>query len=123
MTFDTANRFRRRVVGPIEAGTVINMASTIKQWAIRALIALTPIASALAQRTELLWPQGAPGAVGTEPEDKPTLAIYLPAGKAAGTGVVICPGGGYRNLAMEHEGSDIAAWANEHGMAAFVLKY
>lgn len=88
------------------------------------LLLLTMAGSALAQKTELLWPQGAPGAVGSEDVDKPTLAIYLPpAGKAVESGVVVCPGGGYRNLAMDHEGAQIAAWANSHGMAAFVLKY
>ena len=81
-------------------------------------------ASALAQRTELLWPDGAPGAVGDQDEDRPTLGIYLPpADKASGAGVVICPGGGYAHLAMEKEGSDVAAWLNEHGLAGFVLKY
>jgi acetyl esterase/lipase len=80
--------------------------------------------SAFAQKTELLWPQGAPGAVGADDVDKPTLTIYLPpSDKAAGAGVVVCPGGGYRNLAMDHEGKQIAEWANAHGMAAFVLKY
>ncbi len=92
----------------------------ISRW----MWALLMAGSALAQRTELLWPQGAPGAVGTLEEDKPTLTIYLPAAeKATGAGVVICPGGGYRNLAIDHEGTQIAAWANAHGMAAFVLKY
>lgn len=88
------------------------------------LLLLMMAGSALAQKTELLWPRGTPGAVGSEDVDKPTLAIYLPpAGKAVESGVVVCPGGGYRNLAMDHEGAQIAAWANSHGMAAFVLKY
>ena len=56
--------------------------------------------------------------------DKPALT-HLPATseKASGAGVVICPGGGYRDLAMDKEGKQIAQWANAHGMAAFVLKY
>jgi acetyl esterase/lipase len=79
---------------------------------------------ALAQRTELLWPDGAPGALGTTDEDRPTLTIYLPPPeKASGAGVVVCPGGGYRNLAMDHEGKQIAEWLNAHGLAGFVLKY
>ena len=74
--------------------------------------------------TELLWPGGAPGAVGTEDVDKPALTIYLPdPAKAVGTGVVICPGGGYVNLAMDHEGKQVAEWMNSIGVAAFVLKY
>jgi acetyl esterase/lipase len=72
----------------------------------------------------LLWPKGAPGALGTEDRDKPTLTPYLPPGsKATGTAVVVCPGGGYQGLAMGHEGLDIARWLNERGVAAFVLKY
>jgi acetyl esterase/lipase len=75
-------------------------------------------------RVELLWPDGAPGAVGTEDVDKPSLAIYLPQGKpTAASGVIVCPGGGYGGLAMDHEGSQIALWLNAHGVAAFVLKY
>jgi acetyl esterase/lipase len=72
----------------------------------------------------LLWPDGAPGAVGTEDVDKPTMALY-PASEQRSTGaaVVVCPGGGYRNLAMDHEGVQIARWLNSIGVAAFVLKY
>lgn len=72
----------------------------------------------------LLWPEGAPGAIGDEPADKPELRIYLPAKeKATGAGVVICPGGGYGILATDHEGHQIARWFNTIGVAGFVLKY
>jgi len=82
------------------------------------------VSQAATHKVELLWPHGAPGAQGTQPEDIPTLTIYLPdPGKAVGTGVVVCPGGGYVHLAMEKEGSDIAEWLNSIGIAAFVLKY
>lgn len=74
-------------------------------------------------RVELLWPQGAPGAAGNEDADLPTLTIYLPSDKATGTGVVVCPGGGYGHLAIDHEGAEIARWLNSLGVAAFVLKY
>ena len=75
-------------------------------------------------RTELLWPAGAPGATGSDEADKPSLTFYLPApAKAVGTGVVVCPGGGYGFLAMDHEGQQIAEWLNSLGVAAFVLKY
>jgi acetyl esterase/lipase len=43
--------------------------------------------------------------------------------KAVGTAVVVCPGGGYGFLAVDHEGKQIAEWLNAHGVAAFVLKY
>lgn len=75
-------------------------------------------------KIELLWPKGAPGAVGTEERDKPSLTIHLPpADKATGTAVVVCPGGGYGGLAVGHEGKDPAEWLNRHGIAAFVLRY
>jgi acetyl esterase/lipase len=75
-------------------------------------------------KTELLWPGGAPGALGNADEDRPTLTIYLPdRAKAAGFGVVVCPGGGYQHLALDHEGKQIAEWLNGLGVAAFVLKY
>jgi acetyl esterase/lipase len=73
---------------------------------------------------ELLWPKGAPGAVGEEAADKPSLTVWLPpADKANGTAVVVCPGGGYGGLAIGHEGKDPAEWLNKHGVAAFVLRY
>jgi acetyl esterase/lipase len=70
-----------------------------------------------------LWPQGAPGAVGSEPRDTPTLTVYLPKPEAAtGASVVICPGGGYGGLA-DHEGRPVAEWLNRLGVAGIVLKY
>ena len=55
---------------------------------------------------------------------EPEIAVYLPAkSNANGTGVVICPGGGYWVLAWDWEGSWMAKWLNEMGIAAFVLKY
>lgn len=70
-----------------------------------------------------LWPGGAPGALGKEDKDNPTLTAYLPeAGKATGAAFVICPGGGYGGLA-NHEGDHYARFMNEQGIAGFVLKY
>ncbi len=71
---------------------------------------------------ELLWPNGAPGALGTTDEDQPSLTPYL-AKSPNGTAVVVCPGGGYQHLAMDHEGVQIARWLNSLGISAFVLKY
>jgi acetyl esterase/lipase len=76
--------------------------------------------------TILLWPDGAPGATGQSDEDKPTLTIYTvpaPSPWKVTTGVVVCPGGGYVNLAMDHEGQQVAQWLKGHGISAFVLKY
>ena len=72
----------------------------------------------------LLWPAGAPGALGDEDVDKPTLTVFLPvAPNATKTGVVVAPGGSYTHLAMEKEGYAFARWLNERGVAAFVLQY
>lgn len=71
----------------------------------------------------VLWPEGAPGALGKEPADVPTLTPYLPPKeRATGAVVVVCPGGGYGRLA-EHEGRPVAEWLNAVGVTAFVLKY
>lgn len=92
--------------------------------------AITSVASAPAgnvensQRVELLWPEGAPGAKGDAEGDKPSLTIYLPEkDKATGAAVVICPGGGYGHLAVDHEGHQIAQWLNSLGVAGFIVKY
>lgn len=69
-----------------------------------------------------LWPNGAPGALGTSPDDIPTITPYLPATNATGAAMVICPGGGYGFLSPR-EGHDYALWLNLHGVTCFVLKY
>jgi len=70
-----------------------------------------------------LWPDGAPGALGKQDKDIPTLTPYLPDPTVAmGAAIVICPGGGYGGLAA-HEGDDYALWLNQHSIAGFVLKY
>lgn len=90
------------------------------------LLALcTPITWAqTAAQTVLLWPHGAPGAQGDTDSDKPSVTIYpaLEANKVP-VAVVVCPGGSYHNLAMDHEGKQVAEWLNRLGIAAFVLKY
>jgi acetyl esterase/lipase len=73
---------------------------------------------------EYLWPHGAPGAVGKEEQDKPSLSVYLaPREMANGAAVVVCPGGGYGFLAVDHEGHQVAQWLNGIGVSAFVLQY
>ncbi len=86
------------------------------------LLALSAITAAAEPKTELLWPKGAPGANGDEAKDKPQLIIYLPE-KPNGAAIVICPGGGYGGLAMDHEGHQIGRWLNEHGIAGFICDY
>ncbi len=71
---------------------------------------------------ELLWPNGAPEALGSGDVDKPSITPYL-AKSPNGTAVIVCPGGGYAHLAMDHEGVQIAKWLNSLGITAFVLQY
>jgi len=95
---------------------------------------------ALAQKGIVLWPNGAPGSEGKTGEEKvstsargeisisnvhrPSITPYLPAKeKATGLAIIIAPGGGHSSLKMDYEGSNIAKWLNERGVAAFVLKY
>jgi acetyl esterase/lipase len=91
-----------------------------------------------------LWPDGPPttlkgvgfevafrGPVGTAGEaamlrnvSDPTLTVYRPTTeKPNGIGVIVCPGGGWRILAWEHEGGDVAHWLAARGYTAFLLKY
>src|SRR5438552_3529725 len=87
-----------------------------------------------------LWPGGAPGSEGQTAKavvmtnadgeqsvwsiHNPSLTPYLPSKeKATGTAILVIPGGGHRNLAITHEGYNVAQWLSERGIAAFVLKY
>lgn len=85
-----------------------------------------------------LWPDGVPNAKPTNKTEisdssnivrishvqNPTLAVYLPSKRnATGQAMVICPGGGYRILAYDWEGSDVARLLSAHGIAGIVLKY
>ena len=81
-----------------------------------------------------LWPNGAPntnGLTGTQ-EDleggrvanvvNPSITVYHPA-KPNGMTIIMCPGGGYARLAMNHEGHDMASWLTTQGITYVVLKY
>ena len=91
-----------------------------------------------------LWPAGSPTLKGagekevTTPENAkpgdrinsiknvhvPSLEVHLPPpDKATGTAIIVAPGGGHRQLVWGSEGADIAAWLNELGIAALILKY
>ena len=70
-----------------------------------------------------LWPGDAPGALGKDAKDTPTLTPFWPApDKANGAVFIVAPGGGYRSLAA-HEGEPFAKWLAANGITAFVLKY
>lgn len=89
-----------------------------------------------------LWPDGAPDQPeqiypeseftlrdgpphsGVRNVSEPTLTAYLPdPASATGCGVIVCPGGGHYLLAIDKEGTQVAGWLTERGIAAFVLKY
>src|SRR5690606_24065900 len=83
-----------------------------------------------------LWEDGAPGFehLKDQPEKakdwwvknihNPSLTAYFPEKeKANGTAVIICPGGGHKELVFDAEGRDAALYLNTLGITAFVLKY
>jgi acetyl esterase/lipase len=91
--------------------------------------------------TVKLWPKGAPEKPGfkAEPEAEiigrkndgikrlgnvsdPTMTVYQPQ-KPNGTAVLVCPGGGYSILAIQHEGTDVCNYLNTLGVTAVLLKY
>lgn len=71
-----------------------------------------------------LWTAGAPGQLIEGEPREPMLYCYRPpAESATGAAVVVCPGGGYGNLATNHEGEQIAQFYLKHGIAPFVVLY
>ncbi|MDR0610319.1 MAG: alpha/beta hydrolase [Planctomycetaceae bacterium] len=82
------------------------------------------ILNAAEQKQITLWEQGAPNALGTEDKDKPRITVWLPdKNNAVDMAVVVCPGGGYGGLALDHEGKQIAEWFNSFGVTAAILEY
>lgn len=103
------------------------------------LVLLTAVAHAAEPIVVKLWPQGAPeksdfkiepektehgkdGIARTSNVSEPTITVY-PAEKANGTAVIVCPGGGYSILAIEHEGTQVCDYLNTIGVTAVLLKY
>ena len=70
----------------------------------------------------MLWPQGAPMAVGNEETDWPSITFFR-ARQPNGTAIIVAPGGSYTSLAANHEGRQVANLLNAAGVTAFVLKY
>lgn len=54
---------------------------------------------------------------------RPTLTLYGPEGKGTGAAVVVFPGGGYRILAIDLEGTEVCDWLNKAGIACILVKY
>lgn len=87
------------------------------------LMTASPLSAAGPTPTPL-WPGEVPGAMGKEEPDTPTVRIHQPPkDKSNGSAVVICPGGGYGIIAMDHEGSQVANFLNSKGITALVLRY
>jgi acetyl esterase/lipase len=85
-----------------------------------------PAAPALMQEPQmlLLWPGGAPGALGQDDPDKPAITVYMPSNTTGPmTAVIVAPGGSYTRLSMNNEGRAPANYLNSLGIAAFVLRY
>ncbi len=60
----------------------------------------------------------------TADEDVPKLTVYLPEASSQKTpAIIICPGGGYSGLAMDHEGHQVAKWLNSLGIAGIIVNY
>ncbi|MEM9410936.1 MAG: alpha/beta hydrolase [Planctomycetota bacterium] len=78
---------------------------------------------AYAQEEISLYPNRVPNALGTDAHDVPCLYSYRLSSTGKRPAVMICPGGGYGHLAMDHEGKQIAKWFNSLGIDAFILKY
>jgi len=74
-------------------------------------------------RTIPLWEQSAPGALGNEDRDQPTLTLYPTFRETIGTAVIVAPGGSYQGLAQNLEGRQVANWFNAMGVTALILKY
>jgi len=114
----------------------------IKFWLLSLGIGIMSTPALMAQEVLNLYPGAIPGAktapasykeqktvkngkvTGLAKVFQPTLSFYqADAAKANGTAVIICPGGGYRHLAIDHEGEEVALKFAAQGVAAFVLKY
>lgn len=74
-----------------------------------------------AEKPIILWPNGAPGALGATPKDVPTLTPYAPA-KANAAAMLLIPGGSYSGI-YEGQAEPFALWLNEQGITVFVLRY
>ena len=94
----------------------------IHSFVLTAILLLAAVASLSAAESPLtLWPQGAPGALGTTAKDIPTLTPY-PVAKAGGPAMLLIPGGGYSGI-YEGQAEPFALWLNAQDITVFVLRY
>lgn len=120
-------------LSPAEPMSAVKIRVTARPQFLGALL-LAALASSLVAQPKVapnygpqpvpLYADGAPDEKGEGEAHNPTLRVYLPDNDLAnGAAVVICPGGGYRGLAIDHEGQQLARFFNKFGVAAFVLRY
>jgi acetyl esterase/lipase len=124
---------------------------TRQQWLVLVVVATCISINLFAQpgpgHTILnLWPHGAPGA-GANPGPEvdtttakdnltagkpvirlgnvstPTLTVYAPKAENSGAAMVVFPGGAYRILAIDLEGTEVCDWLNSAGITCILLKY
>ncbi len=135
---------RKTASAPTKLEKLLNMPATkrilLSPWLIAALVLSSTVAYAAEPKVILLWPNGAPGSAGKTAEEKvrmspegdrvvssahhPSITVYLPSkDNATGAAVVVVPGGGHRELWMDHEGYRIGQWLSDRGVAGFVVKY
>src|SRR5438477_3659520 len=129
--------FMTPFVGPFEKGASVVKNSVFASFLVCALLfsaqlsaqqparALSPPQDPSAEPITIrLWDGKAPGALGDNEPDRPTLTWYAPdTERKPHTAVIVIPGGSYEYLATNQEGRQIANWLNGMGIAAFVLKY
>ena len=115
---------------------------SLKLLLVGSLLASSTFAAGNRGEQIFLWPNGAPGSEGqTSPEvvqgpdsvkdftrisnvNNPSILVFLPPkDKSTGAGIIVAPGGAHQFLVIEKEGYEIADFLNQHGIAAFVLKY
>jgi acetyl esterase/lipase len=100
------------------------------------VIAASRSSAADPEREMFIWPADNPANAGVQPAEVgskdwmeriangPSITPFIPdADKRTGAAVVICPGGGYAHLAMDHEGLQVGKWMRDRGVAGFVLRY
>jgi acetyl esterase/lipase len=68
-------------------------------------------------------PSGPPGGFTVYHVSRPTMTVYSPTGKNTRTAVVVFPGGGYEDLAIDLEGTEVCDWLTSKGITCVLLKY
>lgn len=103
------------------------MTASLRRYLVNASVLILSLALATvlpllaAEQPIVVWPGGAPGALGSAAKDVPTLTPYLPA-KASGAAMLLIPGGSYSGI-YEGQAEPFALWLNAQGITVFVLRY